>query len=143
VGWPIIRIRAISRFIVSRSKTMEFIFIPLVVMLAPVLIVLLVLRYRYRQTQARYRTLLQLADKGVELPSQLLLEPHVGYCERRRALVLIGAGLGLMAMCLALPGQLGNGVGIGRLWGIGLLPLMVGLGYLASWWLNRRVDTRG
>jgi hypothetical protein len=38
---------------------------------------------------------------------------------------------------------LDNGLGLDRLWGIGLLPLMTGLGYLASWWLNRRGDVRG
>ena len=122
---------------------MEFIFIPFVVMLFPMLIVLIVMRYRSQQTQARYRTLLQLADKGVDLPPQLLVEPHVTYCERRRALVLISGGLGLMAMFVALPGQLDNGLGIGSLWGVGLLPLMTGLGYLASWWLNRGGEVRG
>ncbi len=124
---------------------MEFIYIviPLVVMTAPVLIVLILLRYRYQQTQARYRTLLQLADKGVDLPSQLLVEPSVVYSERRRALVLIGGGLGLMAMFLALPGQLDNGLSLHSLWGLGLLPLMIGLGYLASWWLNWREKERG
>ena len=122
---------------------MEYLFIPFVVMSAPVLIVLILLRYRYLQTQARYRTLMQLADKGVELPPQLLVEPQVAYCERRRALVLIGVGLGLMAMLLALPGQLDSGRSIGSLWGLGLLPLMTGLGYLASWWLNRREDLCG
>jgi hypothetical protein len=115
-----------------------YLIIPFVVMMAPVLIVWVVLRYRSQQTEARYRTLLQLADKSVELPPQLFIEPQVAYCERRRALVLIGGGLGLMAMFLALPGQLDNGLGIGSLWGLGLLPLMTGLGYLASWWLNRR-----
>jgi hypothetical protein len=122
---------------------MEFFFIPLVVMLAPVLVVLILLRYRSQQTEARYRTLLQLADKGVDLPPQLLVEPQLPYSERRRALVLIGAGLGLMAMFLALPGRAGDGVDASSLWGIGLLPLMIGLGYLASWWLNRRENPRG
>ncbi len=120
-----------------------YILIPLVVMMAPVLIVVILLRYRYRQTQARYQTMLQLADKGVELPLALLVEPNVDYSERRRALVLIGCGLGLMAMFLALPGHLDNGLGVGSLWGLGLLPLMIGLGYLASWWLNRREKARG
>jgi hypothetical protein len=110
-------------------------------MLAPVLVALIVLRYRARQTQARYRTLLQLVDKGVDLPQQLLVEPRLAYCERRRALVLIGSGLGLMLMFQALPRELGQGVR--GLWGLGLLPLMTGLGYLASWWLNRREGTRG
>jgi hypothetical protein len=122
---------------------MDYFLIPLVVMSAPVLIILIVLRYSYRRTQARYNTLLQLADKGVNLTPELLLEPRVVYCERRRALVLIGVGVGLIAMFLALPGQLDDGLGIDRLWGIGLLPLMTGLGYLASWWLNRRGDVRG
>ena len=124
---------------------MEFIylFIPLVVMAAPVLVVVILLRYRHQQTQARYRTLLQLADKGVALPLQLLVEPDLANSERRRALVLIGAGLGLMAMFLSLPGQLDNGLSAHSLWGLGLLPLMIGLGYLASWWLNRREQARG
>lgn len=120
-----------------------FLFIPLVVMAAPVLVVLLLLRYRQQQTQARYRTLLQLADKGVALPPQLLVEPTLVYSERRRALVLIGAGLGLMAMFLSFPGQVDNGFSAHDLWGIGLLPLMIGLGYLASWWLNWREKARG
>lgn len=122
--------------------TPEF-FIPVAVMLPPVLIVLIWLSYRYRQTQARYRTLLQLADKGVELPRELLFEPHVVYSERRRALVLISGGLGVAATFLALPIQLDDGQSVHGLWGLGLLPLMTGLGYLASWWLNQRDDLRG
>jgi hypothetical protein len=121
----------------------EVFIIPFVVMGGPVLIALIFLRYRTVQTQARYATLLQLAEKGVELPPTLLVEPHTPYSERRRALVLISAGLGLMAMFIALPFKLDNGLGVSSLWGLGLLPLMTGLGYLASWWLNWRGDMRG
>ena len=117
--------------------------IPLVVLAAPVLIVVMVLRYRSRQTQARYSMLLQLADKGTALPPQLLIEPQIAYSERRRALVLISGGIGLMLTLLALPGQFDNGHSVHELWGLGLLPLMTGLGYLASWWLNQRGDVRG
>jgi hypothetical protein len=56
--------------------------------------------------------------------------------------VLIGAGLGLIVMFLALPGQFDDGPRVSSFWGIGLLPLMTGLGYLASWWLNQRDGTR-
>jgi len=117
--------------------------IPLVVMSAPVLIVFAVLRHRQQQTQERYRTLLQLADKGVELPQQLLVDPQLADSERRRGLVLVSAGIGLMLTLLALPGQFDDGHSVHELWGLGLLPLMTGLGYLASWWLNRRGDVRG
>lgn len=118
------------------------IFIPFVLFLAPTLIVLIFFRYRYLQTQARYNTLLQLAEKGVELAPQMLAEPQVAYSERRRALVLIGAGVGLMVMFMALPGHFDSGLSVRSLWGLGLLPLMIGLGYLASWWLNRRGGMR-
>lgn len=117
--------------------------IPFFVMLAPVLIALTVMRYRARQMQARYHLLLQLADKGVPLPPELLVEAPPGDSDRRRALVLIAAGLGVMATLLVLPGHVDDGQSIGSLWGLGLLPLMIGLGYLASWWLNRREQARG
>lgn len=121
----------------------HFFIIPLVVMAAPVLIVLTVLRYRYRQTQARYQALMQLADKGVALPPELLVEPQIAYSERRRALVLISGGIGVMLTLLALPGEFDSGRHVSELWGLGLLPLMTGLGYLASWWLNHRGGARG
>lgn len=112
--------------------------IPFLAVLGPVAIVLLVLRHRRQQTEARYRTLLQLADKGADLPAALLAEPAPGGSELRRALVLASGGLGLMLTLLALPLRLDDGQAVGALWGLGLLPLMLGLGYLASWWLGRR-----
>ncbi|MFT3810564.1 MAG: DUF6249 domain-containing protein [Micropepsaceae bacterium] len=127
----------------SEFPIIPAIMIPAVVMLAPVLAAVIVLRYRRSQTEARYRTLLQLADKGVDLPHELLAEPSIAHVERRRGLVLIAGGLGLMAMLLALPFETHDGQRIASLWGIGLLPLVTGLGYLASWWLNRRDDMRG
>ena len=119
------------------------IFIPFVLFLGPTLIVLIYFRYRHLQAQARYATLVQLAEKGVELATHMLAEPRLAYSERRRALVLISAGLGLMVMFVALPGHFDNGLSVGSLWGLGLLPLMIGLGYLASWWLNRRGELGG
>ena len=72
-----------------------------------------------------------------------MVQPHAADADRRRALVLVSGGLGLIAMFLALPFELHNGQRIASLWGLGLLPLMTGLGYFASWWLNRRDAIRG
>jgi len=116
----------------------SMLFVPALVMLTPVAILLIFLRYRTELAKERFRTLLKLAEKGVELPHHLLVEPHDPHADRRRALVLISSGLGLMATFLALPFELRGGQRIASLWGLGLLPLMTGLGYFASWWLNRR-----
>ena len=123
---------------------MDFVmfFIPAVVLLTPVAIVVIFLRYRTELTKERYRTLLQLAEKGVELPHHLLVEPREAGSDRRRALVLMSGGFGLMAMFLALPFAFHSGQRVASLWGLGLLPLLTGLGYFASWWLNRRDDMR-
>lgn len=118
-------------------------FTSLIVMLAPVAIITIFLRYRKAVLKERYATLLALADKGVDLPHTLLSEAQALDSDRRRALVLIGGGLGVMAMFIALPFEMHHGARVSSLWGIGLLPLMTGFGYLASWWLNRRDDMRG
>jgi hypothetical protein len=115
----------------------EFI-IPLIVCFAPVMMVCVVLFYRHRQTKARYQMLMCLADKGVDLPPQLLSEPRVAFCERRRGITLLSIGLGLILTLLAVPLHYDAGHSVGELWGFGLLPVFSGLGYLLSWWLNRR-----
>jgi hypothetical protein len=111
---------------------------PLFVVALPLAIVILALRFRRLQTEARYRTLLQLADKGVDLPLALLAEHRHPRDDRRRAIALLSGGFGLMLCLLALPVQTDAGQHIGELWGIGLLPVTVGLGYLLNWWLETR-----
>lgn len=114
-----------------------------VIMVTPIVILVIFLRYRARHMQERYSTLLALADKGMDLPPGLLAEAQDPDADRRRALVLVGAGLGVMAMFIALPFEMHDGAQVSSLWGIGLLPLMTGFGYLASWWLSQRDDMRG
>lgn len=115
----------------------EFV-LPLILCLAPVLAVFVVLFYRHQQTKARYQTLMYLADKGLDLPVPLLAEPRLAFCERRRGITLVSIGLGVMMMFAVLPMEYQVGHKLGELWGLGLLPLITGLGYLLSWWLNRR-----
>lgn len=112
--------------------------LPFIVCFAPVLAVLLVLYFRHQQTKARYQTLMYLADKGVDLPPALMTEPRLIFCERRRGISLVCIGVGIMAVCVALPLEYQDGRKLAELWGFGLLPLITGLGYLLSWHLSRR-----
>ncbi len=112
--------------------------IPLLVLATPVALVALALRFVRQQTEARYRTLLQLADKGVDLPLTVLAEQHQPHADRRRGLVLLCGGIGLMLSLLVLPVQSDEGQQLADLWGLGLLPVMLGLGYLSNWWLDQR-----
>lgn len=125
---------------------MEFLpilIIPVAVMVPPVLLTLLVLRYRRSRLAMRYQLLLQLADKGIALPDPLLAEPTPQSCDRRRALVLLCGGLGLSVTLVSLPLEYELGHRLGELWGLGILPMMLGLGYLANWHLARRRGGHG
>lgn len=124
-------------------ETVPMLLIPALLTLAPVLIVALVLRYQRTRAEMRYRLLLQLAEAGAALPPSLPGEATPQHCDRRRGLVLIAGGLGLSLTLLALPLQFPAGQSLGSLWGLGLLPGVLGLGYLGNWFLTRRGGGRG
>jgi len=111
---------------------------PLFVVALPLAIIIFTLRFLRQQTEARYRTLLQLVEKGVDLPLDVLAERRRPQDDRRRGIVLLSGGLGLMLCLLALPVRTEHGQSIGEIWGVGLLPVMMGLGYLLNWWLETR-----
>ena len=113
---------------------------PLFILALPLAIIVLTLRFLRQQTEARYRTLLQLAEKGVDLPLDVLAGHRRPQDDRRRGIVLLSSGLGLILCLLALPVQTEHGQSIGEIWGVGLLPVMMGLGYLLNWWLEARAD---
>ncbi|GAC1633607.1 MAG: hypothetical protein NVS9B10_29060 [Nevskia sp.] len=105
----------------------EFIGLTAVILIfgTPVIIVLAVLRHRARRQQLVNEMVLKLADKGQPIPPEVFLEPVKRKSELRSAFSLIGAGLGLMGFFWLAGGEEGIG--------IGLIPLMIGLGQLASW----------
>ena len=57
--------------------------------------------------------------------------------------LLLAAGLGTSLMLVALPIEFPRGHSIGELWGLGILPVVLGLGYLGNWYLNRRGSAHG
>lgn len=117
--------------------------IPALVLLPPIVITALVLRYRRTRAEMRYRFLLQLAESGVALPATLPGEATPQQCDRRRALVLLAGGIGLSATLLSLPLDYHVGHRLAELWGLGILPVALGLGYLGNWYLVRRGSTHG
>lgn len=117
--------------------------IPALVLLAPIVFTALVLRYRRTRAEMRYRFLLQLAESGVALPATLPGESTPQHCDRRRALVLLAGGIGLSATLLSLPLDYHVGHRLAELWGLGILPVALGLGYLGNWYLARRGSAHG
>lgn len=112
--------------------------IPALVLLPPIFITALVLRYRRTRAEMRYQLLLKLAESGIALPATLPGEATPQQCDRRRALVLFAGGIGLSVTLLALPLNYHGGHPLAELWGVGILPMALGCGYIANWYLTRR-----
>jgi len=105
------------------------------IMLMPVAIVVIVLHHRRAMAAEKQKTILELISRGAPLPTELLLDSpqKPGIADLRRGLIFCGAGIGAIAFVFTLPDH--------EEWGIGLLPLFVGFGYLVTWLFTRPEKT--
>ena len=102
--------------------------VPIAFFVLVLLIVALSLYAGLRKDQHRNEVLRALIEKGAPLPAELLVPAAPGKSDLRRGLVLVGAGLGLMVMLATLADR--------GVWTAGLLPLLMGAGYLLTWKLD-------
>jgi len=100
---------------------------------APVLIVALIMYFGFSKNRATHRTIRMLAEKGQPIPAELLAPPTPAVKQRsdmRRGVVLCMVGLGLMLFFGAVNSWEGGS------WAIGVIPFVIGLGYLLVWKLE-------
>jgi len=104
-------------------------FIVFIVFACPVAIVGTILFYRHRRNLVLHKTLAAMIDKGVPIPPELLQPEKRPKSDLQRAFVLIGVGLGLILFFLAMHNDV---------WGVGFIPLLMGIGYLLAWKLAKK-----
>ena len=100
---------------------------------APVLIVALIMYFGFSRNRAMHRTIRMLAEKGQPIPATLLAPPAPAIRARsdlRRGIVLVMVGVGLM-VCFGAWNDWEGGA-----WAIGVIPFVIGLGYLLVWKLE-------
>ena len=104
----------------------------LLLCLTPLAILLVVLRHRRAIAALKQKTVLELLERGAAVPPEMLADASMTTRDGdlRRGLVLSLTGVGAILFALTLPRH--------DEWGLGLLPLFAGLGYLATWLLERR-----
>lgn len=86
----------------------------------------MILQYRTQKNDAHLAMLLSLAERGHTIPAELLLvnSSNNVKSDLRRGLVLVCTGVGLSLFLLSVSG--------GAAWGIGLIPIFTGIGFLLS-----------
>ncbi|HEV2046295.1 MAG TPA: DUF6249 domain-containing protein [Chthoniobacterales bacterium] len=104
---------------------------------APVLIVAVILYFGFSKNRMMHRTIRMMVEKGQPVPAALLAPPPPAQRQRsdmRRGVVLVMVGLGLMLFFAAVNGWEGGA------WSIGLIPFLIGAGYLIVWKLEGNKD---
>jgi hypothetical protein len=90
----------------------------------------------FRKDRHRHETLRLMVEKGAQIPVELISPPQRQRrgSDLRKGLILVGLGLGLSLFLLIIhPPNMVRGT-----WSMGLIPALVGLGYLLVWHLESR-----
>ena len=104
---------------------------------APVAIVIMIGIFSMIATRMRQRTIRMMVEKGQPVPAELLAPATRGIRRRsdvRRGVVWTMVGLGLMLWLAAVNDWEGGA------WSFGLIPFLIGLGYLIVWKLENKKD---
>ena len=104
---------------------------------APILIVAVIMYFGFSKNRMMHRTIQLMVEKGQPVPPALLAPPAPAQRQRsdmRRGVVLAMIGLGLMIFLAAVNGWEGGA------WSIGIIPFLIGAGYLLVWKLEGKKD---
>ena len=109
----------------------------LLVFVTPIVIVIAVLVHRARRTQRIHQTVIALAEKGVPIPPDLFADRRVDQTSPlHKGVVLVAVGLGLIVFFVSMSDRWPAP------WGIGAIPLLIGVGYLIVWRIEERKSER-
>jgi len=103
---------------------------------APVLIVGLIMYFSFSRSRALQKTVRMMVEKGQPVP-EALLNPPPAQRQRsdvRRGVILTMIGIGLMVFFGAVNDWEGGS------WTLGLIPFLIGVGYLLVWKLDTKKD---
>lgn len=100
----------------------------------PVMIVALIMYFSFSKSRAMHRTVRMMVEKGQPVPEALLNPPPVirQRSDLRRGVVLLMIGTGLMVFFGACNDWEGGA------WSLGIIPFLIGAGYLLVWRLDVR-----
>jgi Domain of unknown function (DUF6249) len=103
---------------------------------APVLIVGLIMYFSFSRSRALQKTVRMMVEKGQPVPEALLNPPPAQRqrSDLRKGIVLAMIGIGLMVFFGAVNDWEGGS------WTIGLIPFLIGAGYLLVWKLDTKKD---
>ncbi len=103
---------------------------------APVLVVGAIMFFSYLKSRSLHRTVREMVEKGQPVPPSLFAPPPTvrARSDMRRGVVLVMVGFGLMVFFGAVNDWEGGA------WALGIIPFLIGVGYLLVWKLEGPKD---
>ncbi len=103
---------------------------------APVLVVGAIMFFSYLKSRSLHRTVREMVEKGQPVPPTLFAPPPTirARSDMRRGVVLVMVGFGLMVFFGAVNDWEGGA------WALGIIPFLIGVGYLLVWKLEGPKD---
>jgi hypothetical protein len=100
----------------------------------PVAVVGIILYFSFSRNRAMHKTVRMMVEKGQPVPEALLNPPPVvrQRSDLRRGIILLTIGAGVMVLFGALNDWEGGA------WSFGMIPFLIGVGYLLVWKLDTR-----
>ncbi len=118
----------------GRHRNPVEIAVPIAFFLMVVLLVGLIQLASYRRDRIRHETLRVMVERGAEIPMALLSpRKRRPASDLRRGVIWLCVGLGTMAALAILAAHEEN-----HPWAIGLVPTLIGIGYLVVWKIEAR-----
>jgi hypothetical protein len=104
----------------------------------PIIIVIAILVHKAARTRRIHQTVVALAEKGLPIPPDLFVDRPSpdNSSPLHKGVILIAVGAGLTIFFLSLPNR-------HAAWGVGIIPLLIGVGYLIVWKLGRQEAGQG
>jgi hypothetical protein len=95
----------------------------------------LILYFWYKRRTALYATLKTLAEKGVPISPDQLLPHKKEKNDLRKGIILLSVGAGIIVSVLLIGNKISGA------WPIGLIPLIIGVGYIVVWVIDKKKHT--
>jgi hypothetical protein len=108
--------------------------VPVALFVCALLLVTSFLYFRHHKEREQQTTVRLMVEKGVTVPIEFLAPRAPKHSDLRHGVVLAAAGIGLAVFFKVVHAPPGA-------WAIGLVPLLVGVGYLIVWKLTSREES--
>ncbi len=111
--------------------------VPVASFITMIALVFVIMFYRSRKNGQLHQTLQAMIEKGADIPPDLITKPIPKNADLRKGLILLATGIGISLCFYIMLNQAHTAAEEKYVWSLGLIPGMIGVGYLLMWLIGK------